>query len=110
MVLIAPGHAAAAILGTLAGASIGGNIGRTMDEADRIKLGQVLERSPSYRTSGWKNPVTGYRYRVTPRQAYGYSAQTYCREYKLKSQVGGRQQEVNGRACRLPNGSWRVQS
>lgn len=104
------GRTAAIIVGTLVGAAIGGSIGRTMDDVDRMKVATALEHSPSNRSTTWRNPDSGNRYTVTPRRTYRRSAQTYCREYNIDAQIGGRREKVYGTACRQPDGSWRMQS
>lgn len=105
------GRTAAIIIGTLMGVTIGGGIGRTMDEVDRMKVAQILERTPSRRPMSWRNPNSGIQYTVTPRRTYQRSAaRRYCREYILKAQVGGRYQQIYSTACRQPDGSWQVRS
>ncbi len=104
------GRTAAIIVGTLVGAAIGGNIGRTMDDVDRMKVAAALEHSPSNQSTTWRNPDSGNRYTVTPRRTYRRSVQTYCREYSIEAEIGGRREEVYGTACRQPDGSWQVRS
>lgn len=104
------GRTAAIIVGTLVGAAIGGSIGRTMDDVDRMKVASALENSPTNRSTTWRNPDSGNRYTVTPRRTYRQAEQTYCREYSMEAQIGGRREELYGTACRQPDGRWRMQS
>ncbi len=101
------GRTAAIILGTLAGAAIGGAIGRSMDELDRRKMASTLETVRTGVPSQWRNPDTGNVYRVTPTRTWETPAGP-CREYTLDAVIGGRKEQVYGKACRQPDGSWKI--
>lgn len=103
------GRTAAIIAGTLIGASVGGNVGRTMDEVDRANLAGTLETVRTGVPSRWQNPDTGNRYTVVPTRTIE-SAAGPCREYTINATIGGREEEVYGRACRQEDGSWLVQN
>jgi len=46
---------------------------------------------------------------VTPtREGYQPSSGAYCREYQQEIVVGGRVERGYGKACRQPDGSWKV--
>ena len=98
----------AIIAGTLAGAAIGGSIGQSMDDTDRLRVGQTLETVRTGVSSRWRNPDTGYEYQVTPTRTYA-STQGPCREYSVTAMIGTQPEEVVGTACRQEDGSWRVQ-
>ena len=102
------------ILGAVVGGYLGNRIGKSLDEADRIKHReaqyQAFENGRSYDTQGWRNPdndTSGY---VTPQPAYQNSAGQPCREFTQTINVGGRQEEGYGTACRQPDGSWKIVS
>jgi len=99
---------AAIIAGTMAGAAIGGSVGQTMDEVDRMKTAQSLEAVRTGVPSTWRNPDTGNQYSVTPTRTFATSAGP-CREYTVNALIEGRQETVQGTACRQPDGSWRTQ-
>ncbi|HEC16632.1 MAG TPA: glycine zipper 2TM domain-containing protein [Sedimenticola sp.] len=101
------GRTAAIIAGTLVGAYIGGSIGQQMDENDRYKAQQALERYPTNKPSTWRNPDTGNEYTVTPTRTYE-SASGPCRDYETEAVIGGRSEVVYGTACRQPDGTWRA--
>lgn len=101
------GRVAAIILGALAGGAIGRNVGRHMDEQDRIQTAQAMEYTPTGERRTWRNPDTNYEYGVTPTRTY-QTAQGPCREFTMDGYVDGRPQQVNGTACRQPDGTWRV--
>jgi surface antigen len=101
------GRVAATAGGAMLGAFIGGNIGRTMDKVDRMQMQRALETAPVGRTVRWKNPDNGYSYAVRPVKTY-YVHQQPCREYTTHAIIGGKSQEIYGKACRQGDGSWRV--
>lgn len=103
------GKVAAAAGGALLGAYLGGNIGRTMDRLDRLEMQKALETAPTGRAIVWQNPDNGNRYTVQPTRTY-YTNQQPCREYITKAIIGGRAQQIYGKACRQADGSWRVVS
>jgi len=101
------GKVAAAAGGALLGAYLGGNIGRTMDKVDRMKMQNALESAPTGKPVSWKNPDNGNRYTVTPTKTYYHSSQP-CREYHTTAVIGGKREQIYGKACRQADGSWKV--
>ncbi len=87
-------------------ASVGGNIGRAMDQVDQNCVGQILERAPNGSPVTWKDPDRGANYAVTPTKTYRRSDGRYCREYQTKIVIDGRTQDAFGTACRRNDGSW----
>lgn len=101
------GKVAAAAGGALLGAYLGGNIGKSMDKVDQMKLERTLETAPTGRDTQWRNPDSGNQYSVRPTRTY-YEHQRPCREFTTHALIGGKSQEIFGRACRQADGSWRV--
>lgn len=101
------GRTAATIIGTLAGVAIGGAIGRNMDDNDRRKTAQALESVRTGVPTRWVNPDTRHEYRVVPTRTYD-GAGGPCREYTVDARIGGRDEQVFGKACRQSDGSWRA--
>jgi surface antigen len=102
------GRAVAIIGGTILGAVVGGSIGRSMDEVDQNCVGQTLEHAPDGEEIVWNDPENGSQYEVTPIESYRDPAGQYCREYQADAVIAGRTQRTYGRACRQPDGSWRI--
>ena len=79
--------------GTLAGAWLGGSIGRRLDEADRqqmeISTQQALETSKSGYQSEWINPDSGNQGTVTPEPAYQNADGQNCREFTQTVTIAG---------------------
>jgi len=103
------GKVAAAAGGALLGAFLGGRIGQYMDRQDRMEMQHALETAPIGRAVSWKNPDNGNRYTVKPTRTY-YTNQQPCREYITNASIGGKTQQIYGKACRQADGSWRVMS
>lgn len=103
------GRTAAIIVGTLVGSQIGGSIGKSMDETDRLKTSHTLETVRTGVATTWRNPDTYNQYSVTPTRTYESQA-TQCREYTVDAIIGGKREKVYGKACRQPDGSWKVKS
>jgi surface antigen len=99
------GQLAAVAIGALAGAYLGGSVGRQMDELDRYKTQQALESRPTGSTASWSNPDTGNSYNVTPTNTYE-SASGPCRDYTTEAVIDGRAEVVHGTACRQADGTW----
>lgn len=102
------GRVLATVAGTVLGYILGSAIGRSMDEADRFCTGQVLEYAEDHHTVRWSNPVAHMDYWVTPIKRYRIGGQT-CRDFITRYKVDKNIAEVTKTACRLPDGSWRIQ-
>ena len=101
------GQAVAIAAGAIAGALIGGSIGNSMDKVDQQNVNYALEHNRTNATSSWKNPDTGNQYTVRPTKTYQNQGR-YCREYLTKADINGKEQKIYGKACRQPDGSWKV--
>ena len=102
------GQILAAVGGAAAGAYIGNRIGRTMDHQDSMMMQRSLADD---QPSDWVNPKTGNHYVVTPRRTYYTQHNGHrhmCREYTTTAYIGGKRQQIYGKACRMPDGSWKV--
>lgn len=106
------GNIAAIAIGTLLGAGLGNSIGQSLDNADIARYNstsqRALETAPSGQAVAWNNPDSGNYGTVTPVNVYQNNAGQYCREYNQTINVGGRTEQAYGRACRQPNGEWKI--
>lgn len=106
------GQLAAVAIGALAGAFVGGEVGKSLDKADRIAMQnttqRALETAPSGQTVSWRNPDSGHSGTVTPEPAVQTDSGQYCREYQQTVTIDGRSEQAYGRACRQPDGSWKI--
>tara|TARA_Y100001934_G_scaffold266650_1_gene346366 strand:- start:1420 stop:1872 length:453 start_codon:yes stop_codon:yes gene_type:complete len=99
-------------LGTLLGAAIGGDIGRSMDEVDRLKMQQTagiaFEKAPDNQSVAWENPNNGHKGSTVPTKTYYTNAGTPCREFQNTVIIGGNRETAYGIACRQSDGSWKI--
>ena len=105
------GQLAATGAGVLIGALIGSEIGRSMDEVDRIQADRAVSRAhsaPIGETITWNNPQSGNSGSVTPVRDGTSTSGRYCREFQESITIGGRSEEGYGIACRQPDGTWRI--
>jgi surface antigen len=105
------GAPAAIAIGAVAGALIGSEIGRRLDERDRMMYAQAAAAAaaqPVGTTSTWTNPDTGNRGTVTPtsnvvRAADGRTCRNFTETITLKD---GSSDTIRGRRCQNADGSW----
>ena len=100
------------VAGTLLGALVGSEVGRSLDKADKLAMGRTtqttLESQPSGTTSTWSNPDSGNRGTVTPTSTYQAADGRYCREFNQTVTIGGQTEDAYGKACRQPDGTWQI--
>jgi surface antigen len=102
------GRAAATILGAALGAVVGAEIGRSLDERDQVLAERAAERSlRRNRMEAWENPETGHRGRFRPLRSYA-GDDGMCRDFEHTIWVKGEPELVEGTACEMADGSWRV--
>jgi surface antigen len=109
---VGKGHGnTAAIIGcSLIGAMVGGTVGRSIDEVDRMKTQQAIMQTPTNQTTSWYNPNNGNQYAVTPvNNPVHHGNGTVCRDFTTMATIEGQRQRVNGHACRMSDGSWQMQ-
>lgn len=97
--------------GVLIGGLLGSEIGRSMDEVDRMQANQAVVQArsaPIGQQIAWNNPNSGNYGTITPTRDGTSASGQYCREYQQTITVGGRTEQAYGIACRQPDGSWRI--
>jgi surface antigen len=98
---------AGVIAGALIGGIIGNRIGVAMDRQDRINMTNAVTTTPVGKEASWTNTRTETTYVVRPIRNYHRHGR-YCREYRTRIKVGDRWRSAYGRACRMPDGSWKI--
>jgi surface antigen len=102
------GRAAATIFGAAVGAVVGAGIGRSLDERDREYAELAADRSLRRNDiEDWENPDSGNRGRFRPLRTY-QSASRDCRDFEHTIWVKGEPEVIEGTACEMSDGSWRV--
>jgi surface antigen len=103
--------AGGAPIGAGAGGLIGAQIGASLDRADQAALHQTtqtaLETAPANQALPWRNPNSGNYGTVTAGAVYQDQGQ-YCRAFQQTIVVVGQQRQGDGKACRQPDGSWKI--
>ena len=97
--------------GVLIGGLLGSEIGRSMDEVDRMRANQAVvqaQTAPIGQQIAWNNPSSGNYGTITPTRDGTSASGQYCREFQQTITVGGRTEQAYGIACRQPDGSWRI--
>ncbi len=106
------GKLAAVAIGALAGAYLGSEVGKSLDRADKLAMRRTsqdaLEGNPTGQSSSWSNPDSGHRGTVTPTKTYQTASGRPCREYQQTVTIDGKTEQAYGRACRQPDGSWKI--
>lgn len=106
------GKVVATVAGSIIGLLAGGEVGKQLDERQRLILAsttnRTLETSRSETEVPWRDPDSNIHGTVTPKPAYKNAQGRYCREYTQSITVGGKEQRAYGTACRQPDGSWEV--
>ena len=107
------GASPAAIAGSvILGGLLGGAIGNRMDAADQRHANETaaraLETSPTGTAVSWQNPDSGHFGTVTPTRTYQTASGQHCREYQHTVTIDGQQEQAYGKACRQPDGSWKI--
>lgn len=97
----------------LAGAALGGLLGRTigkhMDDNDRQKVAESLEHSKPGETTTWSNQESENTYGFTPGEMYTNSEGYQCRKFVQEATVNGKREKVDGAACKEPeDGQWKL--
>lgn len=106
------GQLAAVAIGALGGAYLGSELGKSLDQADRMYMErnarESLEYSKAGTTTAWKNPDSGHSGTFTPTRTYANSSGDNCREYESTIYVDGREEVATGTACRQADGTWKI--
>jgi surface antigen len=106
------GQIAAGAAGALLGGFAGSSIGKSLDKADASYANQTaqraLETAPAGQALPWQNPDNGHSGSITPKAPYQMADGTYCREFNQQVVINNQQQTAYGKACRQPDGSWKI--
>lgn len=105
--LVAGNKLTGAVIGAGIGLALGYIIGNEWDKYDQQQMNRTLEHSPSGQTTSWVNPDSGAKYQATPQPAYTQDGKVY-RDVQLKGVVDGKDETVNAKAYRNPDGTWQL--
>ena len=106
------GQLVAVAAGTIIGAWLGNEVGKSLDRADRLALERAQDTAytaPIGEPISWNNPDSGNYGSVTPvRDGNNNTTGQYCREFQHEVSIGGRTEQAYGVACRQPDGTWKI--
>ncbi|MHA1114480.1 MAG: RT0821/Lpp0805 family surface protein, partial [Alphaproteobacteria bacterium] len=106
------GKLVAVAAGTMLGALLGSEIGRSLDKADQAHANrttqQSLESAPTGKPSRWVNPDSGHSGSVTPTRTFKTARGQDCREFEQTVTIDGRTEVAYGTACRQADGTWKI--
>lgn len=106
------GAAAGIIAGAMIGGVIGNQYGKYMDRQDQANMERAITTTPVGRQASWTNDNTragSVSYNVRPVRNF-HAGNRYCREYQTRITVGGKVKTAYGKACRKPDGQWKIVS
>lgn len=95
--------------GAVAGGIVGSQIGRYMDRQDEANMRSAISTTPQGDEASWTNKEKNITYTVTPVKSYRDEGSRYCREYQTTILVGGETKKAYGKACRMPDGQWKIE-
>jgi surface antigen len=99
-------------LGAIFGAWLGKVIGRNLDEADLQKANETaqetMETADVGQTNTWSNPDSGNSGTYTPTSARTEENGEQCRDFESTVIIDGKEEPARGRACRQPDGTWKI--
>ncbi len=108
------GKIAAVAIGAIAGAWGGSELGKKLDEDDKVYAQRTAQDAMEYnkagQTSTWRNPDSGNSGTVKPVQTYENAAGKDCRQFETSIFVDGEQEKGTGTACRQTDGTWQIES
>jgi surface antigen len=106
------GQLVATAAGVALGAWVGSEIGKSMDDQDRLEAERsaqrALETNPDGVPATWNNPNSGHSGSTTPTRTYQASSGDNCREYTTSVVIDGRTETATGTACRQADGTWKI--
>ncbi len=105
------GQTVAAVVGALAGAWVGNKVAQGMTAQDRGYYETAANRAaaaPVGQQIVWNNPQSGNQGTITPVNEGRDSSGNACREYQQTVTIGGKTERAYGKACKQPDGSWKI--
>jgi len=98
-----------AAIGGGAGMLVGYIIGNEMEKYDEVQVSNALETTPSGYASSWTNPDTRTHYEAIPEAPRQYDDGRIERDVTLRARMAnGEHETVYAKAYRQPDGSWQL--
>ena len=90
--------------------SIGGDVGKLLDDTDNAKINHILESTKTNQTVTWTNTSANITYSVIPTRTFSSPTGEPCRDFTTTAVINGQTQSVYSTACRDSVGEWHVVS
>jgi len=101
--------ASGAAIGAGAGMLVGYIVGNEMDKYDEQQISNTLETVPSGQATTWTNPDTATRYEAIPQPPRHHRNGRIERDVTLKARMpNGEFETVYAKAYRQPDGTWQL--
>ena len=97
--------------GVLIGGLIGSEVGRSMDDVDRMQADEAVNQAHGAAIGErivWNNPDSGNSGTVTAVRDGSTTSGLYCREFQQTITVSGQTETAYGTACQEPDGTWKI--
>lgn len=94
-----------AFYGSLIGAKIGADIGRSLDKHTEEKIAYGLYMHSDNEPYHWSGQDNNYKYTLIPEESFSYNGQE-CRPYHLQVNIDGVVHESRGKACKSYGCHW----
>lgn len=102
------GKVAMTVVGGLAGAFLGHEIGANLDAADQAAAAKASEKALSENhPSTWANPENGHKGDIQPGRTFINAEGQTCREYQTTVYIDGKKDTAIRRACEGADKRWR---
>lgn len=89
---------------------VGKIVGKHLTSYDSVQVNQSLETVRTGESRSWYNDQTGKVFTVSLLKTYRDRNAHDCRDYRFHVKHHGQARSIEGSACRLDNGSWKLVS
>ncbi|MFZ4761388.1 MAG: RT0821/Lpp0805 family surface protein [Alphaproteobacteria bacterium] len=96
------------LLGAMLGDQLGTQLGTQVSEASAECMQRTFNQAKPGTEVSWHDPDHNSNYKITPIRDIKENNGLYCREYQADVSVGGDIRQSYGKACRQPDGSWKI--
>jgi surface antigen len=100
-----------AIFGGIIGGALGNRTGAYLDAKTQAKINQnayyALNHGRTGQSYSWTHGDFNGNF-VPTRDFYFQNQGLYCREFYQTINIGGKQERAFGKACQMPDGTWKI--
>lgn len=89
---------------------VGKIVAKHLTHYDSVQVNQTLETVKTGHSRAWYNDSSGKLFTVSLLRTYQNDNASDCRDYRFHVKRDGHSRSIEGSACRLNNGSWKLVS